>query len=191
MAEAAKVELPPRQYEVIYILRPDIDKETSERVAERVAEVIARENGTLTLVENWGRRRLSYEIQHYKRGVYVYNTFLGDGALVAELERNFRLLDEVMRFQTVKISDDPGQVEVDAELIKFEALEASHDDEEDQSLEQELGLIQPPRAPRPDAREREDGDSDADEDSGDEDSEAKGSADEAPAEAVKSEGDES
>jgi hypothetical protein len=82
-------------------------------------------------------------------------------------------------------------VEVDAELIKFEALEASHDDEEDQSLEQELGLIQPPRAPRPDAREREDGDSDADEDSGDEDSEAKGSADEAPAEAVKSEGDES
>jgi small subunit ribosomal protein S6 len=168
MAEAAKVGLPPRQYEVIYILRPDIDKETSEKVAGRVAEVIARENGTLTLVENWGRRRLSYDIQHHKRGVYVYNTFLGNGALVAELERNFRLLDGVMRFQTVKISDDPGHVEVDAELIKFEAFEASHDDEEDQTLEQELGLIQPPRNHRPDARERDDidGDSDDDDDDG-------------------------
>lgn len=162
MAEAAKVELPPRQYEVIYILRPDIDKEASEKVAKRVADVIAREGGTLTLVENWGRRRLSYEIKHNKRGVYVYNVYLGNGALVAELERNFRLLDEVLRFQTVKISDDPGQVEVDAELIKFEALEPSLDDEEDQTLEQELGLVQPTRAPRPEMRDRDDDDDDDD-----------------------------
>jgi ribosomal protein S6 len=90
MSKAAAVALPPREYEAVYILRPDLNKETSERVADRVAEVIAREGGTLTLVENWGRRPMSYEIQHYKRGVYVYINYLGDGALVAELERNFR-----------------------------------------------------------------------------------------------------
>lgn len=147
MAEAQKVELPPRLYEAVYILRPDVSKETSEKVALRVAEVITREGGTLTLVENWGRRPMSYEIQHSKRGVYVYINYLGDGALVAELERNFRLLDEVMRFQTVKISDSPEAIEVDEERIKFDAVEPPVDGEEDDlTLEQELGLVHAPRS---------------------------------------------
>lgn len=143
MAEAQKAELPPRLYEAVYILRPDLTKEISEKVAQRVAEVIAREGGTLTLVENWGRRPMSYEMQHHKRGVYVYINYLGDGALVAELERNFRLLDEVMRFQTVKVNDAPEVGEVDAERVKFEAIEPAGEDEEaEMSLEEELGLTQ-------------------------------------------------
>lgn len=149
MAEAQKAGLPPRLYEAVYILRPDLTKETSEKVAQRVAEVVSREGGTLTLVENWGRRPMSYEIQHYKRGVYVYINYLGDGALVAELERNFRLLDEVMRFQTVKLSDSPESIEVDAERVKFEAYEPSAEEEEDElTLEQELGLVQSPHRMR-------------------------------------------
>lgn len=142
MAQAKKAELPPRQYEVVYILRPTTEKQPAERVAQRVAEVIARQGGTLTLVENWGRRPMSYEIQHHKRGIYVYLTYLGDGELVAELERNLRLIDEVMRFQTVKISDDPGEVQVDAERIKFEGEEPpAPGTEEEISFEQELGLV--------------------------------------------------
>ena len=163
MAEAAeKAKLPPREYEVIYIVRPDVDKETSERIAQRVSEVISKGEGTLTLVENWGRRPLAYPIHHYKRGNYVYVTFLGDGALVAELERNFRLLDEVMRFQTVKLSDDPGEVEVDAERTKFEAVEpAENEEEDDLTLEQELGLVASPRQHyRQDHDSQDDGDND-------------------------------
>lgn len=149
MSEAQKVELPPRLYEAVYILRPDVTKETSEKVALRVSEVIERDGGTLTLVENWGRRPMSYEIQHQKRGVYVYINYLGDGALVAELERNFRLLDEVMRFQTVKLSDSPEVIEVDAERTKFEAVDPPVEGEDDDlTLEQELGLVHVPRAPR-------------------------------------------
>jgi small subunit ribosomal protein S6 len=147
MAEAVKVKLPPREYEVIYIVRPDVAKETSERIALRVAEVISKGEGTLTLVENWGRRPLAYSIQHQKRGNYVYLNFLGNGALVAELERNFRLLDEVMRFQTVKLSDDPGDVVVDEARTKFEAVEVvAGEEDDDLTLEQELGLVANPRA---------------------------------------------
>lgn len=167
MSEAAKAELPPREYEVIYVLRPDISKEASERLATRVHEIVKREGGTLTLVENWGRRPLAYEIDHHKRGAYVYLNFLGDGALVAELERNFRLIDEVMRFQTVKISDSPEVVEVDAERVKFEADEPPMEgEEEDLTLEQELGLVQAPRAPRV-----EESSSDEDLDDGDDEEE--------------------
>jgi small subunit ribosomal protein S6 len=146
MAEAVKAKLPPREYEVIYIVRPDVAKETSERIAQRVAEVVSKNNGTLTLVENWGRRPMAYPIKHQKRGNYIYLTFLGDGALVAELERNLRLIDEVMRFQTVKLSDDPGEVTVDESRIKFEAVEAAADEEEELTIEQELGLVANPRA---------------------------------------------
>lgn len=147
MAEAAKAKLPPREYEVIYIVRPDIEKETSERIAQRVAEVISKNDGTLTLVENWGRRPLAYPIRHHKRGNYVYLTFLGDGALVAEVERNLRLIDEVMRFQTVKLSDDPGEVTIDESRTKFEAVAPVEGEEDDDlTLEQELGLVANPRA---------------------------------------------
>ena len=159
MSEAAKAELPPREYEVIYVLRPDISKEASERLAARVEEIVTREGGKLTLVENWGRRPLAYEIEHHKRGSYVYINYLGDGALVAELERNFRLIDEVMRFQTVKLSDDPGEVEIDAERIKFEADEPPVDgEEEDLTLEQELGLVHAPRAYRNESHDSDDDD---------------------------------
>lgn len=146
MAEAAKKELPLREYEVIYILRPDVSKETAERVAGRVEDVVARLGGQLTRVENWGRRALAYEIRSHKRGVYVYVSYLGDGALVAEIERNLRLLDEVIRFQTVKISDSPAQKEIDPEAIKFEAVEPPAEGEEEElTFEQELGLVDSPR----------------------------------------------
>jgi small subunit ribosomal protein S6 len=150
VAEAVKAESPLRQYEVIYILRPDVTKETAEKVASRVTDVVARDGGQLTLVENWGRRLLAYEIQGHKRGVYVYMTYLGHGALVAELERNFRMLDEVIRFQTVKIADEVGDVQVDAVAIKFVALDPNAvEEEEDLTLEQQLGLVDAPRALRP------------------------------------------
>jgi len=145
MAEAAKREHPLREYEVIYILRPDVTKETAEKVATRVSDVVARMNGKLTRIENWGRRLLAYEINHSRRGLYVYFTYQGDGALVAELERNFRMLDEVVRFQTVKIGEEAVQAEIDPERIKFEAEDAPAEIDEGLTLEQRLGLVASPR----------------------------------------------
>ncbi len=143
MSEAAVAELPPRLYEAIYILRPDVSRDAAERVASRVQEVIARGNGQLTLVENWGRRPLAYEIQHSKRGVYVYINYQGDGALVAELERNFRMLDEVIRFQTVKLAEEAALSEPAS--VTFEAYDPPAEGEDEElTIEQELGLVQPP-----------------------------------------------
>jgi len=154
MAEAQAAALPLREYETIYVLRPDLSKATLEKVASRVEDVVNREGGKLTLVENWGRRALAYLIEHQKRGVYVYVKYLGDGALVAEIERNFRMLDEVMRFQTVKVSEgiDPANVVVDAEALKFEAEDPPAEEEEGLTYEQELGLVE---GPRPADRERD------------------------------------
>ncbi len=140
-----------RAYETIYILRPDIDAESAEKVGSRLSEVVTRENGKLTQVELWGRRRLAYDIAKHKRGVYVYLKYLGDGKVVSEVERNLRLSDGVLKYQTVLVDNNlESNVEINADAVKFERLELPpvEDDRED-SRERQLGLVEPDRsAPR-------------------------------------------
>jgi len=135
-----------REYETIYILRPDVDNDTAEKVADRAIEVIKRLDGTLTKLDNWGKRRLAYPIRKNARGIFVYLKYVGFGDLVAELERNLRLLDQVVRFQTVLLREDvdPATIAVDPEEIQYLHLE---DQEEDEDAETErarsLGMIAP------------------------------------------------
>jgi small subunit ribosomal protein S6 len=137
-----------REYETIFILRPDIDADTAERVNTRVAEVVTRERGTLTKVEGWGRRRLAYEIGKHRRGVYMYLKYLGGGKVVSELERQLRLSDSVLKFQTVLVRDDVEieTLAVSPDDVKFERLELTPlDDEREDSRERQLGLIESDR----------------------------------------------
>ena len=158
-----------REYETIYILRPDVDGEAAERVGTRLAEIVARESGRLTKVEMWGRRRLAYDIRKHKRGVYVYLRYVGGGAVVSELERNLRLTDGVLKYQTVLVRSD---VEVEGmavpdEDVQFEKLDLIPlEEERDDSRERQLGLMEPERRserhhePAPSVSD-DDGDTDA------------------------------
>jgi small subunit ribosomal protein S6 len=136
-----------REYETIYILRPDIDADSAEKVGQRLAEVVGREQGRLTKVEAWGRRRLAYDIAKHRRGVYMYLKYLGSGRVVSEIERNLRLADGVLKYQTVLVR---GDVEAEAavvaeEDVKFERLELPPLEEETDSRERQLGLVEPER----------------------------------------------
>jgi small subunit ribosomal protein S6 len=92
-------------------------------------------------VENWGRRRLAYPVAKQKRGVYVYLKYIGRGGLVSEVERNLRMLDDVLKYQTVKIAEEvPMDVAVPAEDVKFEHVEAPPEDAAEDSRARELGL---------------------------------------------------
>lgn len=148
-----------KEYETIYVLRPDIDPDTADKVQARVSEVVAREQGKLVKVEAWGRRRLAYPVAKHRKGVYVYVRYVGLGGLVGELERNLKLQDSVLKFQTVLTRErvDPEQVAVDPEEIKFARLELPPEEEERESRERALGLLDVPDAPRPRV-EREDRD---------------------------------
>src|SRR5438067_12247 len=92
-----------REYETIYVLRPDVDADGADKIGTRVGEVVGREAGRLTKVESWGRRRLAYDIAKHRRGVYVYLKYLGSGRTVSEVERNLRLSDGVIKYQTVLV----------------------------------------------------------------------------------------
>jgi small subunit ribosomal protein S6 len=139
-----------REYETIYILRPDVDNAGAEKVVDRAKDVLARLDGTLTKLDNWGKRKLAYPIQKNSRGIFVYLKYVGYGDLVAELERNLRLLDEVVRFQTVLLTEDidPASVAVDPEEVQYLHVE-DEEDTEDAELERARSLGMAPRAPRP------------------------------------------
>ena len=153
-----------REYETIYILRGDVDPDTADKVAGRVAEVVEREKGKLVKVENWGRRKLAYDIKKQKRGVYTYVKYLGGGSLVNELERNLRLLDSVIRYQTVLLREDmlAEDIAIDPEETKFSRLELPTEDEKDDSRERLLGFIDNPEDRR-ERRHDDEADIDADE----------------------------
>lgn len=95
-----------REYETIYILRPDITNEAVGLVNTKVRGVIETGGGTLLKVDNWGKRRLAYEVQKQMKGMYLFFSYLGPAGLVEEVERNLRLTDSVIRTYSVKIADN-------------------------------------------------------------------------------------
>jgi small subunit ribosomal protein S6 len=99
-----------REYETIYILRPDTKDEDRKRVSERLDAVMDRLDGKVLIRDDWGKRKLSYRInkamQKFTHGYYFYIQYLGYSDLVSELERNLRLLDPVLKFLTVKLDED-------------------------------------------------------------------------------------
>jgi small subunit ribosomal protein S6 len=133
-----------REYETIYILRPNVDPDDAEKVSSRIGEVVDRLEGKLTKVDNWGKRKLAYPIDTHNRGIFVYLKYVGYSDLVHELERNLRLLDDVIRYQTVKLQDsvDLSSLEVDPEEVKFLRIEPT-EDEEEPGIEQQLGFTSP------------------------------------------------
>jgi len=151
-----------REYETIYVLKPDVSKDNAERIGARVDEAVVREGGKLTLVETWGRRALAYPVTKYKRGVYVYLKYVGAGAVVSELERNLRMLDDVLKYQTVKVRDevDVTGLQIDPDAVKFEAIEPPAEEEAEESIERALGLEDAPERPARPGISEDDGDLD-------------------------------
>jgi small subunit ribosomal protein S6 len=95
-----------REYETIYILRPDVANEAVGALNTKVRGLIEAGQGTLLKVENWGKRRLAYEVQKQMKGMYLFFSYLGPAGLVEEVERNLRLTDPVIRYYSVKMAEN-------------------------------------------------------------------------------------
>ena len=95
-----------REYETIYILRPDSTTDVIAQVNQKIRGVIEAGGGTLLKVDNWGKRKLAYEVKKQLKGIYLFFSYLGTAGLVEEVERNLRLTDSVIRYYSVKIAEN-------------------------------------------------------------------------------------
>ncbi|MBV8688913.1 MAG: 30S ribosomal protein S6 [Candidatus Eremiobacteraeota bacterium] len=90
-------------YEVTYILRPQLEEAEVDERANAVAELIKRSGGEVRTLEKLGKKRLAYEIADFREGVYVVMAFRSEPAAARELERQLRLNDDVVRELVVKL----------------------------------------------------------------------------------------
>jgi small subunit ribosomal protein S6 len=120
-----------RRYETIFIIDPDLSEEERSPIFERITNITPQHGGLLVMFDEWGMKRLAYEIKKKARGYYVRLDYCGTGKLVNEIERFFRIDDRVLKYMTVLVEKD-----VDLENIKEEiALAEAKAKEADQSIE--------------------------------------------------------
>jgi small subunit ribosomal protein S6 len=94
-----------RKYELVYLVQPEATDDERARVADRIAGVFATNEAWILSQEEWGKRRLSYEIQKHNKAHYHYMTYIAAPKVTAELERVLRLQDACIRFLTIKLED--------------------------------------------------------------------------------------
>ena len=100
-----------RQYELVYILPPETTEQQVTELHEQVEQVVSRMHGAIEKTENWGRKRLAYEIAHHKDGVYVLEVINGSGELMKELDRRLRVMDVVIRHMVVRVDEEKKVVD--------------------------------------------------------------------------------
>ena len=94
-----------REYESIFLLRPDLADDLVDKIVERMRGIVHRDGGKVIKVENWGKKKTSYEVKKNLRAIFIRFLFLGETKAVAEFERNLRMTDDVMKYQSVKIAE--------------------------------------------------------------------------------------
>ena len=124
-----------RRYETFIIIDPDLSDEERSPIFEKVKDLIQQEKCFLVMLDEWGNRRLAYEIKKKSRGYYVRLDYCGTGKLVNEMERFFRIDDRVMKYMTVLL-DKHADIELIKEEIAKAEIKESEPDQNKPDIEQ-------------------------------------------------------
>jgi small subunit ribosomal protein S6 len=121
MAEAKKL---VREYETIYLLKAETPDDQVEEIKERLRGVVGREGGKVIRFTNQGKRKTAFPVKKNAKALYMHCLYIGNPGLVAEFERNLKMLDVVTKFQSVKLGDEVDfetrQVEADVKIQPVE-----------------------------------------------------------------------
>ena len=126
-----------REYEFVYVVQPDAEPERLAEIHARVESAIEGGQGRTLLRDDWGKRRLAYEIQKFQKGHYFLVEMLGDGKFISELERGMRLDPDVLRYLTILVDEQVKDVPARVERAEKEAAEHAERRAERERLERE------------------------------------------------------
>lgn len=109
-----------RRYETIFISDPDLSETDRVQLFEKTKKIIPDYNGMLVVFDEWGTKKLAYDIKKKNRGYYVLINYGGDGDLVDEMERSFRIDDRVLKFMTIVLDKeaDPEAIQMEIDKAK-------------------------------------------------------------------------
>jgi small subunit ribosomal protein S6 len=114
-----------RYYETLYIINPDLPDDDYRGVVTKFSDLVEKHKGVVTKVDEWGTKSLAYAVKKFNRGSYVLLQYCGEPGITAELKREMGLDDRVIKYQTIKLSDnaDPEALKTDGDEEKAEAGE--------------------------------------------------------------------
>ena len=90
------------KYEMAVVLRPDLDEETKAAESQKVLDLITRFGGTIEKIDDWGKRRLAYEIKKVNEGFFSFISFDAEPSVPAELESRMRIMVNVLRYLIIR-----------------------------------------------------------------------------------------
>ena len=92
-------------YEVMYIINPNVEDETRTQLVERFSGIVTADGGSVEKIDDWGRRKLAYEIEKRTEGHYILMHFSSKPELPLELERNLKINEDIMRYLIIRKDD--------------------------------------------------------------------------------------
>ena len=100
-----------RKYELVYVVSPDATEAQVTELQTQVEGIVQRMGGTLEKTENWGRRKLAYEIGRHKEATYILDVINGSGELMKEIDRRLKVFDLVIRHLVVRVDEHEGVID--------------------------------------------------------------------------------
>lgn len=114
-------------YETIYIVNPTLDDDSLREAITKFSDLIKKLKGYIVKINEWGKRKLAYEVKQFDKGYYVVLDFCGLPKIVTELERNLKLDDRILKYLTVKIDEDVDPKDLlNKEQKKKDKMEERH-----------------------------------------------------------------
>lgn len=96
-----------RQYELVYLITPEATEQEVADLHTQIEQIVQRFGATFDKTENWGRRKLAYEIGHHREAIYVVETISSaSGDVMKEIERRLRVIDQVVRHLVVRVDEE-------------------------------------------------------------------------------------
>lgn len=107
-----------KKYETIYVSRADITEDKQKQLFNRLESIVSEHGGRMLRVDDWGVRKTAYPIQKHSKAHYMQLTYAGAPGVVAQVERILRMLDEIMKFFSLKVADEVSGEEMEQELVR-------------------------------------------------------------------------
>ncbi len=126
-----------RYYETLYLINPNLEDEDYRAVVDKFNSFVEKNKGVVIRVDEWGKKTLAYNIKKFDKGYYVLLQYCGEPILIDKLQRDLKLDDRVLKFQTVKLSDNEDPEELKAKAEQEKSKESESTEAEEKTGEQE------------------------------------------------------
>ena len=115
-----------KRYETLFIVQVDLPDDELNSLIERYGTIVTSFKGVIVKIEKWGKRKLAYEIKKQTNGFYVLIDFVGNRAVIEELERNFKIDDKILKFMTIMKDETADLAKIEKEKQEEIRIEAPH-----------------------------------------------------------------